>query len=546
MTIYTLSHRGRNLPDRRRKRRAAARLQVEALEQRSLLSAGYWFQALAELGSNAPPVGGGDDGVTFTFDFEPGELNSRGQVAFGADLSRGGEGVFLTDARGQLITLARTGDTSPDGRTYGPIFLGTVTNNDTGEAAFVIHRDGYTFPALFARDAGLYRYTPRTGVAAELLSGVAAPGGGTFHGYNFRPSMNNGGTIAFSGLIETDLGPGGASGLGFGIFTVDKDHQIAKVMRPGDGAPGGNTFDFGQNPWINENGDVAFGGHVKEDPFIEFTASYPAGNQIFTAESIFLWNKQDGQIVQLARQNVTSVPGDPGFTFNYAFGPELNNRGEVAYFGAYGKAVDGTFLIPGDGGTLVNNTGIFLYSHGATVAVAKPGDAMPGGGTMISAGFLTGELGLSNQGDVTFTATLNTDDNGDGLNDTGLYSYSHGTLSLIARSGTVLPDIGTIQSLHSPDELGNPTAIAGAATNERGQVVFQAALTSGDGVMLLATPRGQGHPATAKSTAAVYGMAAGRPLVPVAPLVDQVLPGMVPNDAVASATGVSLFGKKKK
>ena len=115
---------------------------------------------------------------------------------------------------------------------------------------------------------------------------------------------------------------------------------------------------------------------------------------------------------------------------------------------------------------------------------------MPGGGTMISAGFLTGELGLNNNGVVTFTATLNTDTNGDGLHDTGLYSYSNGTLSLIARSGTVLPGIGTIQSLHSPGELGNPTAIGGAATNERGQVVFQAALTSGDGVMILATPKG--------------------------------------------------------
>jgi hypothetical protein len=302
--------------------------------------------------------------------------------------------------------------------------------------------------------------------------------------------MNNSGTIAFSGLIETTLGPGGAGGLGFGIFTVDKHHQVAKIMRPGDSAPGGNTFDFAQNPWINDGGDVAFGGHVMEDPFIEFTASFPAGNQIFTAESVFLYSKQNGQIVELARQNMTPVPGDPGFTFNYAFGPELNNRGDVVYFGAYGKAVSGSFLIPGDGGTLVNNTGIFLYNNGKTVAVAKPGDAMPGGGNLISAGFLTGELGLNNNGGVTFTATLNTDTNGDGLNDTGLYSYANGALNLIARSGTVIPGIGSIQSLHSPGELGNPTAIGGAATNERGQVVFQAALTSGVGVMLLATPKG--------------------------------------------------------
>ena len=455
----------------------------------------YSFRVLAMLTDNAPPVGGGDDGVQFTFDFEPGEINNRGQVAFGADLTgRDGEGVFLTDAKGQLTTLARTGDTSPDSKTYGPLFLGTVTNNDSGETAFVIHRNGKIFPALLAQDAALYRYTPRTGVAAELPPGFSAPGGGTFHGYNFRPSLNNGGTIAFSGLIETTLGPGAQGGLGFGIFTVDSRHRVSKVVRPGNSAPGGNTFDYAVNPWINDGGDVAFGGHVKQDPFIKFRASFPAGNQIFTAESVYVWSKHNGQIIEIARQNRTPVPGDPNFKFNYAFGPVLNNRGDVAYFGAYGKKVAGTFLIPGVNlvpgvENLANNTGIFLYSKGTSVAVARPGDPMPGGGHMISAGFFTSEMGLNNNGVVTFTATLDTK-TGDGTNhDTGLYSWSRGTLTLIARSGTVLPGIGKILGLHPPAAPDFLTTFSGAPNNERGQVAFQAALTSGKGVMLLATPR---------------------------------------------------------
>jgi hypothetical protein len=455
---------------------------------------GYSFQVLAVLGGNAPPVGGGNDGVAFTFDFEPGEINNRGQVTFGADLTVGGEGVFLTDAKGQLTTLARTGDPSPDSAIFGPLFLGTITNNDSGRAAFVFHRNGFDFPTLLAQDAALYRYTARTGTVAELLPGATAPGGGTFHGFNFRPSLNNGGTIAFSGLIETTLGPGNPPnpdnlGLGLGIFTVDSRHRVSKVVRPGDSAPGGNTFDYAVNPWINDGGDVAFGGHVLEDPFIQFGASFPAGNQIFTAESIYLWSKQSGLIVEIARQDTTPVPGDPGFTFNYAFGPVLNNRGNVAYFGAYGKAVDGIFLIPGANNQLVNNTGIFLYSHGTSVAVARPGDSMPGGGHMISAGFFTGEMGLNNNGMVTFTATLDTDDNGDGFHDTGLYSWSRGTLTLVARSGTALPGIGTIQGLHPPAVLDFATTFSGAPNNDRGQVAFQAALTNGDGVLLLATPK---------------------------------------------------------
>jgi hypothetical protein len=130
------------------------------------------------LGGNAPPVGGGNDGVTFTFDFEPGEINNRGQVAFGADLSAGGEGVFLTDAKGQLTTLARTGDPSPDGAIYGPLFLGTITNNDSGEVAFVFHRNGFVFPSLLARDAALYRYTPRDGHGGRVASGGDVAFGG--------------------------------------------------------------------------------------------------------------------------------------------------------------------------------------------------------------------------------------------------------------------------------------------------------------------------------------------------------------------------------
>src|SRR5262245_61904977 len=49
----------------------------------------YSFTRLAAQGDAAP--GGG----TYSFDFEPGALNSRGQFSYAADVSTGGEGVFL-------------------------------------------------------------------------------------------------------------------------------------------------------------------------------------------------------------------------------------------------------------------------------------------------------------------------------------------------------------------------------------------------------------------------------------------------------------------
>ncbi len=490
-----------------RKRRKAPPLQVELLEDRSLLSAGYAFQTLAALGGDAPPPHAASDGTTFDFDFEPGQLNNRGQLAFGADLNKGagdvGEGVFITDAAGNQTTLARTGDTSPDGQTYGPVFLGTASINDAGEGAFVIHRDGFDFPTLLARDAALYRYSPTTGlVTPEILPGDAAPGGGTFHGVNFRPVINDAGTIAFSGLIETNIGPGNPpdnpdpasqTGLGFGIFTVDAHHHVTKIMRPGDAAPGGKTFDFAQNPWINAKGDIAFGAHVAEDPTIQFGASFPAGNQIFAAESVYLFHKNTGKFEAIATQG---GPAPGGGTFTYAFGPVMNNKGDIAYFGALDAGGGEALLPPHD------NSGIFLYSHGKSIVVARPGDAMPGGGTMISAGFFTGELGLNEDGVVSFTATMDSDTNGDTFHDTGLFTWANGKLSLVARSGTVLPGIGTIRDLHPPDAQAFATTFSGAAINERGQIAFMAALTDGDGVLLLATPHGDKRDAAPKAAEA--------------------------------------------
>src|SRR5436190_891573 len=83
-------------PDRRRR----AILCVEQLEERSLLS--YSFQPLAYLGDPLPRAPAG----SFVNDFEPGGVNNHGDIAFGADASTGGEGIFLRH-QGQIAELAR-------------------------------------------------------------------------------------------------------------------------------------------------------------------------------------------------------------------------------------------------------------------------------------------------------------------------------------------------------------------------------------------------------------------------------------------------------
>src|SRR5437867_4410364 len=167
------------------KRPARTFLDLEQLEDRCLLS--FSFKPVAFLGDTFPggPIPGVGTGQ-FAFDFEPGDLNAKGQLAFGADLSTGGEGVFLADSKGKLTAMARTGDTAPDGTTFGPIFLGIINLNDYGVAPIAMHRQDLTFPSLLEFDSGLYLYTSSNQqLKVELLPGAAAPGGGVFHGIGF-------------------------------------------------------------------------------------------------------------------------------------------------------------------------------------------------------------------------------------------------------------------------------------------------------------------------------------------------------------------------
>lgn len=246
------------------------------------------------------------------------------------------------------------------------------------------------------------------------------------------------------------------------------------MVSPGDPAPEGSTFDFAVNPWVNTRGDIAFGAHVAGEECIDF--GRPQTVAIFCAESIYLWNSATGKIQSIAHQ------GDPApgaGIFRLAFGAVLNSRGEIAFIGDLTPAPDSR-----------KDRGVFLYSRGIIRSVARPGDPMPGGGKLKTASFFVGNHHLNDRGDVAYNAILDTDENGDGVDDTGLYVWSRGTISLVARTGTVIPGVGTIAHLNPPDLAGfSRGPLSFAPINDRGEVVFQAALNDGRGVLLVATPR---------------------------------------------------------
>lgn len=428
---------------------------------------GYGFTLLAFLGAPAP--GGG----FFINDFEPWGLNHQGEVAFGADLALTpdgefiGEGIFVASSR--LSQIVRVGQEAPGGGTFDQIFWAYIPINDTGDVAFTFALSPFSFPA--GVNSGVYRFTRSAGTVTPVMvpEVTPAPGGGVFKGAFIYAGMNHSGDIVFAGMVPASIGPGASLGLGQGIFRADTNGQIVKVVSPGDPAPGGGTFDYASESWIKDAGDVAFSAHSVGEECVNFGA--PPEEELLCLSGVYLRNAATGEIQRIVNQG-EMAPG--GGVFRFASVPILNNRGEIVFVGDLTEP-PGVFEHPG----------VFLYSGGQIIPVARPGDEMPGGGTVVSAGGL-GPHHLNNRGEVVFAATLDTDEDADGVPDAGVYVWSGGSLSLVARTGTVIPGVGTIVDVASRVEGGRADF---AKNNDRGQVALVATLTDGRTVLLLATPK---------------------------------------------------------
>jgi hypothetical protein len=263
--------------------------------------------------------------------------------------------------------------------------------------------------------------------------------------------------------------------LGIGIFRADAQGHISSVASPGDAAPGGGTFDAAFESWVNDVGDVTFTGHIAGEESL--VAGFPPQAVLISAlVGLYVRNGGSGAIRTIVHVG-DAAPG--GGNFRQAFHSVINNRGEIVFNGD---------LTPAPGAN--ESIGVYLYSDGRITSVARPGDALPGGGTLINASIVGGNVHINNRGDIVFSAQI---DAGDGSPATGLFQWSRGKLGVIVRTGTVLPGIGTVDQLASPQLVIPPppivTPTSGAINNDAGQVLFQATLTDGSGVMLVATPK---------------------------------------------------------
>jgi hypothetical protein len=437
---------------------------------------GYNFTLIATLDKPAP--GGG----TFVNDFEPGGLNSQGDIAFGADVSTGGEGVFIGPHNRPITQLGRSFEPAPGGGTFDSGFLGPVGLNDQGDVVFDFLLQDFTPP--FGVNAGAYRYSHTrrvvTPVVVPFVTPVPGGGSATFQGVSFQPTINNRGDMTFGGIVATDQGvhnvPDNGEpyvGFGIGVFSADAKGSISKVVVPGDAAPGvAKKFDYVVEPWVNDSGDVSFIGHIAGEASL--VDGFPPQAEVISAlGGLYVKDGAKGIIRTIVHAG-DSAPG--GGSFRQAFHDVMNSRGDIAFNG------DVTPLPHNN-----QNIGVFLYSGGKITAIARPGDPMPGGGNLVNASIVGGNVHINNRGDVVFSGVLDTDV------DTGLFQSSHGQLGLIARTGTVIPGVGTVFALASLQIVIPPAPIAttnsGAINNDVGQVLFCATMIDGSVVLLLATPK---------------------------------------------------------
>src|SRR5262249_13535786 len=224
-----------------------------------------------------------------------------------------------------------------------------------------------------------------------------------------------------------------------------------------DPAPGGGKFDFAQNAWINDRGDIAFGGHVAGEECIAIASFGPA-----CGESIYYKSAAGPAVESIAHQGEQASGGG---IYRFAWGALLNVNRDLVFMGEHGPS-------PG----LPQSRGVYLYARGAAIPIARPGDMMPAGRRIVSVNpaLMAGNYSLNNIGEVSFNASL---ENGE----SGLYVHSQRALHLVAGTGTVIPGVGTISSVTN-------LMVGGGILNDRGQVSFGATMTDGRGVLLLATP----------------------------------------------------------
>ena len=356
--------------------------------------------------------------------------------------------------------IVETGDPAPDKDGTFNLGLGgdtTAVLNNCGWAAF----RGSLVGTTLGREGGefLADGTTRTQVAR---TGDPAPGGLSadfFRFFSNVPALNDGGQILFEG--RSDLN----NQIAYCIFRSNPLTRLFDGL--GQAAPGGNGTVFLGSPtheWpaFNDKGLAAFVAHL--------TNTQGGSND----DSAIYRTSTPGKLTQIAREG-QPLPEGNGTFGEMIYGvsivlPAMNATGQVAFVDRSGISVVGIYR--GDGKT--------------PIKIARIGDPLPGGGTLSS--FSSGTTpDINDPGEVVFAAVDNS------VSVYGIFKWSGGTLTKIARHGDTIPNSSDTLLGTAPN----------ARINKAGQVAFVSNVShTNPNASYFAIFRGDGNAANTKLIAA--------------------------------------------
>ena len=293
---------------------------------------------ISKLAADGDPAPGG--GVFSGFGRHPvPALNDGGELAFAAAIAgaRAVEGIFVASKRGTR-TVALAGSAAPDIPSGTFSSVDTPAINDRGDVAFLatVRRGRESLDAIYLHSGGKSRKI--------VVQGDPAPAGGTFAGFG-PPSLNGKGLVVFGAVVEGRAVPGG-------LF-VSKGGAIRMLVGAGEETPDGGIFaKFSERIAVNDAGTVAFNAILK---------GAPIGGAIYVI---------DDRVRRIAGLG-DAAPGG-GIFSHFGLWPSLSATGAVVFAASV------------DGGA--SPVAVFVAGRGATSRVSAVGDALPGGGTLVSFG----------------------------------------------------------------------------------------------------------------------------------------------------------------
>jgi hypothetical protein len=245
-------------------------------------------------------------------------VNARGDIAFLATVRKGRESadaIFVRRADGVLRKVVAQGDPAPAGGSF--LAFGPPAINAPGAIAFAAAVEGKTVPGgIFATEGERIRMV--------LGAGEETPLGGIYAKFSERIGLDDGGGVAFHGLLK--FAPVAAA-----IFAT-RDGTTRAVARLGDPAPGGGRFShFGLWPAVTASGEIAFAASVDDGPSpITIVLATPAGLSRVAGVGDPL--PGGARIAALALYPVVSASASGGVTF--AVAPTPSGEGPEGLFRA--------------------------------------------------------------------------------------------------------------------------------------------------------------------------------------------------------------------